>query len=265
MDSLKTDFLLRYALAVAAQNDEYTDRQLGPIHLIKYVYLADLAYAKTHAGQSFADVEWRFHNFGPWSLEVFNRIDPALSAIGATRKEVSHPKYEDDFVRWMLDDDDLAKEIASSLPYSVSLAIQHAVRTFGSDTSSLLNHVYLTKPMLKAAPEEVLDLTLEIDVDESYRESTEKTPAVSLSRKKKQERKRKLQDLRALIRERLDERDRNPELVATDPPPQYDEVFQEGLACLNMEAGHPLEAREEQAAFSDEVWKSRARYDPELP
>jgi hypothetical protein len=134
------------------KNDEYQDRQLSPIHLVKYAYLADLAYAQQHAGQGFTGVAWRFHKFGPWSLEVFNRIEVALAEVGAIRSKVSHPKYEDDFVHWALEDEELATELASKLPISVSIAIQNAVRTFGSDTASLLNHVYLTDPLLKAAP-----------------------------------------------------------------------------------------------------------------
>ena len=265
MDKKRADLLLRYALVTAAQNDEYIDRQLAPIHLIKYVYLADLAYAQQHGGQTFTEVAWRFHKFGPWSPEVFNRIEPALSEIGATKIKVSHPKYEDDFVRWMLVDDELAMQLASQLPVSVSLAIQSAVRSFGSDTASLLNHVYLTEPMLRASPDEHLDLLPSCDAEIAYPETSVKEPKVSLSRKEKEERKRKLQNLRILVRERLDERKRNPELVIPDPLPRYDEVFQEGLGCFDLEAGSHIEEREENVVFSDDVWKSRARYDPELP
>jgi hypothetical protein len=46
MKSNKIDLLIQYTLLVAGQEDEYLDRQLGPIHLIKYVYLADLVYAE---------------------------------------------------------------------------------------------------------------------------------------------------------------------------------------------------------------------------
>ena len=46
----RLDFLLQYILAVAGQNDPY-ERELGMIHLIKYTYLADLAYARQHLAQ----------------------------------------------------------------------------------------------------------------------------------------------------------------------------------------------------------------------
>jgi hypothetical protein len=118
--------------------------------------------------------------------------------------------------------------------------------------------------MLKACPDEHLDLSPSYDAEDSYQETSDKETKVSLSRKEKEERKKKLQDLRSLIRERLEKRKMNPELVLPDPPPRYDKIFQEGLALLDLEAGPPLEEREEKAVFSDDVWKSRARYDPEL-
>ena len=41
MDTAKVDLLIQFALAVAAEEDALAERELGPIHLIKYVYLAD--------------------------------------------------------------------------------------------------------------------------------------------------------------------------------------------------------------------------------
>ncbi len=265
MDKERTDLLLRYTLAVAGQNDEYADRQLGPIHLIKYAYIADLAYAQTHDGQSFTGVTWRFHKFGPWSPEIYERLEPALSVGGITKTAISHPKYEDDFIRWNLVDDELALQIADQLPLSVSLAVRKAVRSFGSDTASLLNHVYLTRPMLCAAPGEYLDMSPEPKAEDACAESPKADVTRTLSKKDKEERKSKLENLRSLIRERIQERKKEPEMIEPDPPPRYDEVFQKGIAALDLEAGTPLEEREENAAFSEDVWKSRARYDPELP
>jgi hypothetical protein len=67
MKSSKIDLLIQYAILIAGQEDEYFDRQLGPIHLIKYVYLADLAYAEHNYGETFTGIDWQFYKFGPWS------------------------------------------------------------------------------------------------------------------------------------------------------------------------------------------------------
>ena len=47
VDAAKADLILQYALLLAGQEDDFFDRQLGPIHLLKYCYLADLIHACT--------------------------------------------------------------------------------------------------------------------------------------------------------------------------------------------------------------------------
>ena len=48
MKPARVEAVFGYALAVAAQADHPRDRELGPIHLLKYLYLADVAYAEAH-------------------------------------------------------------------------------------------------------------------------------------------------------------------------------------------------------------------------
>ena len=260
MDFAKVDLLLQYALAISGQDDEYYQRQLGPIHLVKYVYLADLAYAERNQGKTFTGIMWRFHKFGPWSTEVFKRIEPALTAVEATKTKISHPKYEDDFVRWTLTDDDLVLQLAAKLPLYVYMAIQSAVRQFGSDTPSLLNHVYLTRPMLRAAPDEFLDFSPEEKNEQAFPE----LPPVRLTKNQKEHRKKELQALKARIQAKLAEKKKHRSLVPPDPPPRYDEIFIEGQKWLDELAGVSIDAREERARFSDDVWKSPARFDPDV-
>jgi hypothetical protein len=45
MDIKRVDLLLKYILAAAGQED-LGQREVGPIHLVKYVYLADPAFAE---------------------------------------------------------------------------------------------------------------------------------------------------------------------------------------------------------------------------
>ncbi len=74
--------VMRYALGVAGNEDEYRDRELGEIHLIKYVYLADLAHAEKHGGVTYTGIPWRFHHFGPWAEEAFCEIKPSMEMLG---------------------------------------------------------------------------------------------------------------------------------------------------------------------------------------
>lgn len=45
-DAAKVDQIIQYSLLCAGEEDNFFDRRFSPIHMIKYVYLADLAYAE---------------------------------------------------------------------------------------------------------------------------------------------------------------------------------------------------------------------------
>jgi hypothetical protein len=49
------------------------------------------------------------------------------------------------------------------------------------------------------------------------------------------------------------------------PPPRYDEIYFEGLAQLDRLAGDPITPRECVMEVSPDVWKSKARFDPDMP
>jgi len=155
MDINKVGTLLTYILTAAGQEDP-GNRELSPIHLVKYVYLADLAYSQSHEGSTYTNVPWKFHHFGPWSAEVYTRIEPVVREIDASERRITSPKYEDDFFRWELIDDELFEELDKQLSFEIILAIKKAVHKFGDDTSALLHYVYATDPMLRAAPGEYL-------------------------------------------------------------------------------------------------------------
>ncbi len=264
MDEDRLDKIIQYALLVAGQEDEDTDRELGPIHLIKYTYLADIEHARYSNGQSYTDVPWLFHKFGPWSYEVFERIDISLSEVNAERRRVSHPKYEDDFIRWRLVDNQLLADLEAVLPLHISASIKHAVHRFGSDTPSLLNYVYLTQPMLKAQPGELLDLR-EVESVKLKAEPADEYSKPILSTRQKKQQSKTIENLRVKIKRKLAEKRKERKLIPPDPPPKYDEVFQQGLEWLDSVAGEPPKEERFVVRFSDDIWKSRARYDPEIP
>jgi hypothetical protein len=255
MDSRRVDLVIQYALAVAAEAEDFRDRELGPIHLLKFVYLADLAYARTER-QSFTGASWKFHKFGPWAVEVFQRLQPALHSIEASERRFAATANEEG-VRWRVKDTGLARDLEPKLPWSVAREVKHAVRQYGSDTTGLLHFVYRTPPMLRAAPGEALNLLIEEAVETREANTTEALlPEIS---------KTKVKKLQALVNDRLAERRRARTLVAPDPAPRYDEVFTKGQDWLDGLAGDPVTAEKGQVHFSDEVWKSPGRRDPEIP
>jgi len=255
----RLDSLLQYILVVAGQSDNF-DRELGMIHLVKYVYLADLTYAKSHDGDTYTGLTWTFHNFGPWSLECFKRVEPALEAINANRKIIQSSKYND-FIRWSAGDYELFEELDNKMDLIVAGAVQKYIRKFGNDTYGLLDFVYKTKPVLNAAPEETLDF--KYMVISNVKSSSEESKAELTARQKKILRQ-KISDFKIQLNKRLDDKTKSSKITVCPLPPRYDDVFLEGLSKLDESAGPHLSEGEYLAIFTDDIWKSRARHDPEI-
>lgn len=253
------DRLVQAALAAASQND-FPNHELGPIHLVKYVYLADLAHARGHEGDIYTGAPWRFHHFGPWAKEVFERISPAVSAIHA-QERVFASKYRQDNCRWSVEGDELLEQLERELPWDVFRAIRNEVSEFGSDTVSLLHHVYRTPPMLNAAPGEHLRFQVPVETEEtSAAVSSDVTGSSDVHPLSKTAAKK----LRQRVKEMLGQR-RGQRLVEPDPAPRIDDVYREGQEWLDSLAGTPLAPLRGRLRFSDEVWKSDARRERELP
>jgi len=260
MNRDRVDELIKFALAAAGEED-FDNRELGPIHVLKYVYLGDLAFAEKNDGQTFTGAPWRFHHFGPWAESVYERIAPIVASTGAEEKRITS-KYADDFVRWVLRDEDLYKTLESKLPFQVTRAMKRAIHKFGRDTGELLDFVYKTRPMLTAAPGEVLSFAPP-SVEEHVVQQNE--APITLSIKQQKRRREALADLKAQVRAKLDARAATARAVVSVPPPRYDDVYADGQQWLDSLAGEPIESSEGELLFSDEVWKSSGRRGPDVP
>jgi len=256
-DPSHADLLLQYVLLVAGAKDKQIDRQLGPIHLIKYVYLADLAYARRNEGKTFTSAHWQFDKFGPWSQEVRERIEPAFLEIGAEKK-LSPGKYEGkaDGIRWSVRNERLLQEREWKLPADITLYLKRYVDRFGQAAPSLLDHVYSTKPMLSAAPNEYLNFSLAVEDTPSAEPEPRQLRMDILSEKKKKKLKERMQ---ALQEKQKSRKPKAPRLVPLVKNPRYDAVYEAGIAWLDDLAGQPLTPGEKAAEFSDEVWQSSTR------
>lgn len=264
MHAKNVDLLIQYALAVASEEDHPYDRELRPIHIIKYCYLADLAYAHSHDGRSFTDAPWQFYHYGPWSRDLFLRVEQAARKIGAEERRFSTARQED-AVSWSLKrDHGRLEKLEHQIPGEVASAVKQAVHQFGSDTVSLLHHVYTTEPMLSAAPGERLDLTQEevntppTQVQAQTQESDLRPPQLS---------KTAIKRLRKGVQERLREiKERGAaRTVRSSSLPPYDDVFFRGQEWLESLAGEELIQDEGRVSFVDSIWKSSGRREPKLP
>jgi len=261
MDNSKIDKILQYALLVAGDEDDFRDRQLGPIHLIKYVYLADLAYAKTHKGETFTGVNWQFYKFGPWSQAVNKRIEPALLSIGAEKLTFpSDYDDKDDWVRWKPVGNDQQLSIERELPFEITSSVRRFVHKYGQATPDLLSYVYSTEPMLLAAPNEFLDFRC---LAQKQGKNYEKH-SPPLSKKKQKLLKSKIRNLKLKSKQKLNEKKKHV-LVSPVISPRYDDVFFDGIEWLDSLAGAPIEQGEKEAVFSNAIWKSPARSGENVP
>ena len=95
----KVSLIIQYSLLVAGQEEDYRDRDLRPIHLIKYVYLADFEFAKNHDGETYTGINWQLYNFGPYANEVYLQIEPAAHAIHAIKKTFPSDYQDQQFDR----------------------------------------------------------------------------------------------------------------------------------------------------------------------
>ncbi len=262
----KIDRLLQFILAAAGQED-FGGRELGPIHLVKYLYLADLEHAKHRNGETYTNLPWKFHHFGPWSPEAYLRIEPALRAVGADKKAVAlaNPKYEGEFVRWHVENDELFARLEKELPLIVAASVQKYVHEFNSITEDLLHFVYKTFPMLVAKPGETLDFSVPdfIRKENEKNSGDSKTIPEKLTARQQKKKKAALEELKKEFRKRLEEKKRRPKIKLE--PPVYDNVYFEGLKTLDSLAGEEIKEIEGIARFSDDIWKSKARFDPDVP
>lgn len=262
MDTIRIKTLFQFILAFAAQADDKFHRRLRPIHLLKYAYLADLAFAERNNGQTFTGIVWRFHHFGPWSLEAFKQIDPALDAIRANNQIVETDYDDKDRLEWWWDGEDWELEdLRRSLPGCIVYPLQRHIKAFGGyATYDLLHYVYSTKPMLQAAPEEVLVFPAAT----APPPQSQADPAVVSARQRKL-RRAKIAETKGQLQETLAKMVAKANQPSKFIRPVYDAVFFEGLACFEALATSDLPEGDYTLEIDPSVWKSGSRTNHDLP
>ncbi len=254
-DFNKIELLIKYVLAVAGR-ESGLDREIGAMHIIKYIYLADLAYAELNNGETCTGLPWRFHHYGPWCYELHERIEPTLADAGAGKRQIQS-KYDNDFIRWTNTDGNLFDEIDLQIDRIVTRSIQTSHGNFANSTHDLLRHVYRTKPMLYAAPEERLNFTLALN---KYPEEVCEKTAPPYAAKLEKKRESAIEEIKEGIKVRLERKKKRTRVKVR---PKYDEIFEEGVKWLDSLAGPQIEATRGRLIISDEIWKSEARRDPD--
>lgn len=262
------DDLIAFILARAAREDDWDRRSLGMIHLIKYAYLADL-YAAEAGREPVTRAPWVFFHFGPWDAGLHQRIEGSLERIGATRSVVPS-RFGDDRNSWRWNRDlEPEEEIRKRIPASIRVRLPQDIHRFANDTAMLLDHVYRTPPMLRAAPRERLSFVPEVEPSVAPElpllamdsgPTVEYDPSSTQSHRK---REKKAQKSRLAIAERLAkwraERAESEATEVSEPAPRYDDVFRNGSAWLDSLAGQTPTSTSGTLTVDPAVWHSLAR------
>lgn len=145
--------IVEYITWYATEQDEV----LTPIRLVKFLYLADLYYARKFQGRTLTNWPWRFIHYGPFCVEALEAIERAkeMDLIEAIPFESKFDDEEHYLYRCKLEKDHPLHE---SLPLAVTVPLENAIKRWGGDTYQLLDYVYFeTEPMENVSYQDLLD------------------------------------------------------------------------------------------------------------
>lgn len=146
--------IIRYIVWYATQRGT----RLTTIRVMKFMYLADLYYAREQDGQTMTGWPWAFVHYGPYCSEAYQALESAASNE-LIAKRAYDSKFRDEFFLFSCDDE-REFPIGGRLPVYVIGQLQLAIVKWGDDTAALLDHVYFeTEPMFDAKKGELLDFT----------------------------------------------------------------------------------------------------------
>ena len=223
---------IRYITWFATECEEV----LSPIRLVKFLYLADLYYARRNEGRTLTGWPWKFVHYGPFCGEALRVIDDTIEK-GMIAVISYESKFDDEPHFLYKCESDEEPSIASSLPFYVIAPLQAAIKRWAGDTYALLDHVYFeTEPMINVSPGDVLDFS-KAKEPLPY----EEVRVRKLSRKKVEYGKELISKLKASQKECL----------IAEPEQLYDEHYYDALEYLD---GHGLDLEiEGEAIVEDSV------------
>jgi hypothetical protein len=209
--------LIQYIVCYATEKG----MKLSPIRLVKFLYLADLYWARENGGGTLTKWPWKFVHYGPFCAESLQSIDKAFQSelIQRTGYESKYVD-EDYFLYWCKED---RVDIERKLPIYLASPLHEAISKWGDDTFGLLDYVYFeTEPMLDAKKGDLLDFSKARKPDKP-----EPIEMIKLSPKQVAKGKEIIERLKAKYKKGLESQ--------AGPEPIYDEVYQKGTKQLDEE------------------------------
>ena len=133
---------------------------LTRLRLVKFLYLADLYYAREKSGQTFTNLPWAFVYYGPYCGEALREIDNAVKK-GLIEEKAYESQYEEKDYYLYRSITEEEPSIGTELPTYMISELKWAIKNWGEDTEGLLDHVYFeTEPMINAKRGNILDFSL---------------------------------------------------------------------------------------------------------
>lgn len=152
---MKVSDLIRYIIWCATERD----MELTTVRVVKFVYLADVYYARGHGGKTLTTLPWAFINYGPYCSAVMKEID-TLATSGQVCRSQFPSRYENKEYSLFTCRDTDAEKLESQIPDGVLYPLHEAIRRYGEDTQALLDHVYFdTEPMENVRKGNLLDFS----------------------------------------------------------------------------------------------------------
>ncbi|HDD35796.1 MAG TPA: hypothetical protein ENF30_03235 [Candidatus Desulfofervidus auxilii] len=146
--------LIHYIVWYATQKG----MRLTTLRLVKFLYLADLYWARKTGGETLTNWPWRFIHYGPFCSESLEAIKRAVE-LGLIKEKTYPSKYdlEDEYNIY---ETNVKPQIADQLPEFLSIPLNQAIIKWGEDTPALLDYVYFeTEPMMNAKKWDFLDFS----------------------------------------------------------------------------------------------------------
>lgn len=257
--------VIQFALAKAGRED-FGFGDLGVIHLVKLLFLADYAFSQGHGGETFTGIQWVFHHFGPWNKEAWSQTTAVLEDPGIEPRAHLAGAFEKKTFRFRdrREGDEIFYHLERLLPHEVTRAVSAAVHEYGSDTKRLLHYVYKTPPMRAAIPGEPIDFSELPGGDlPPFRPAQSEAPSISNTQKRKEE------EVRARLRESIAAKAATRQIARINPYPPLNEKEVEALDEITRllsedEDQAPLDLHGE-LVFSPEFWQSDFRREHGLP
>jgi len=147
--------IVDYIVCYAADHDI----SLSAVRLVKFLYLADLYYARANEGKTLSGFPWRFVHYGPFCSEALDVIKGAVDRDTIIQKPIPSKFIDGDFFLYSCNVP-MTDELRNAIPIEVLSQLNGAIRRLGEDTPALLDYVYFgTEPMEDVRPGQILDFT----------------------------------------------------------------------------------------------------------